>query len=166
MTQAPAGITPQHRPDRIDGRSVGERRLAPALWSGALSRCPACGSGKMFARYLKVVDQCGACDEALHHHRADDAPPYFTISIVGHVIVGLMLLVEMTFRPELWVHWILWIPLTVILSLLLLPPVKGALVALQWALLMHGFDPDHAEEDGSPAAGQQEDGWPYPPPRS
>jgi uncharacterized protein (DUF983 family) len=93
-----------------------------------------------------VADACPTCDEELHHHRADDAPPYFTIVIVGHIVVSLVLLVEMTYRPPLWVHAMLWLPLTVALALLLLPPIKGALVGLQWALRMHGFDPDAKEE--------------------
>ncbi|MGI8724509.1 MAG: DUF983 domain-containing protein [Methyloceanibacter sp.] len=113
---------------------------------GALLRCPACGGGSMFARYLKVVDDCPRCGEALHHHRADDAPPYFTIFIVGHIVVGLVLFVEMAYRPALWVHGLLWLPLTIILAVLFLPPVKGALVGLQWALLMHGYDPNAEEE--------------------
>jgi uncharacterized protein (DUF983 family) len=100
----------------------------------------------MFRRYLKVADTCPHCGEALHHHRADDAPPYFTIVIVGHIVVSLVLAVEMAYRPALWVHAALWLPLTVILTLLILPSVKGALVALQWALLMHGFDHDAKDE--------------------
>jgi uncharacterized protein (DUF983 family) len=84
----------------------------------------------------------------LHHHRADDAPPYFTIVIVGHIVVGLVLAVEMAYRPPLWVHAALWLPLTLILTLVVLQVVKGALVALQWALLMHGFDPEAKEDIG------------------
>jgi hypothetical protein len=64
------------------------------------------------------------------------------------VVVSLVLAVEMAYRPPLWLHAALWLPLTVILALLTLPLVKGALVALQWALLMHGFDPDAKEEIG------------------
>jgi uncharacterized protein (DUF983 family) len=89
------------------------------------------------------------CGEELHHHRADDAPPYFTIVIVGHIVVSLVLLVEMTYRPPLWVHMMLWLPLTVVLALLLLPAVNGALVGLQWALRMHGFD-EHGADDIAP----------------
>jgi uncharacterized protein (DUF983 family) len=126
---------------QIDGRSI-----LGSLLRGAMLKCPACGKGAMFQRYLKVADHCPQCGEALHHQRADDAPPYFTIVIVGHVVVGLVLAVEMAYRPPLWVHAALWLPLTVILTLLVLPLVKGALVALQWALLMHGFDPDFKEE--------------------
>ena len=113
---------------------------------GAALKCPACGAGGLYRRYLKVVDDCHHCGEALHHQRADDAPPYFTIAIVGHVVVGLMLALEVAHRPPLWLHGALWLPLTVILCLLLLPSVKGMVVALQWALYMHGFDPDGDEE--------------------
>jgi uncharacterized protein (DUF983 family) len=131
---------------RRDARSTGERSVLLSLLRGARLTCPACGKGAMFRRYLKVADNCPDCGEALHHHRADDAPPYFTIVIVGHVVVGLMLAVEMAYRPPIWLHASIWLPLTVLLALLLLPPIKGALVGLQWALLMHGFDPDAEEE--------------------
>jgi uncharacterized protein (DUF983 family) len=104
----------------------------------------------MFSRYLKVSDHCPACGEALHHHRADDAPPYFTIVIVGHVVVGLVLALEMAYRPPLWLHAALWLPLAVLLSLAVLPIVKGALVGLQWALRMHGFDPDGETDSYEP----------------
>ena len=131
---------------QLEGRSQGERPIFGSLLRGAALKCPACGRGSMFRRYLKVADHCPQCGEALHHQRADDAPPYFTIVIVGHVVVGLVLAVEMAYRPPLWLHAALWLPLTVILTLLVLPVVKGALVALQWALLMHGFDPDSKED--------------------
>jgi uncharacterized protein (DUF983 family) len=139
QTNPPAEV---YRPSRTaDGRPI--RR---SLLRGACLKCPACGLGALFRRYLKVADACPTCGEELHHHRADDAPPYFTIVIVGHIVVSLVLLVEMTYRPPLWVHAMLWLPLTVALALLLLPPIKGALVGLQWALRMHGFDPDAKEE--------------------
>jgi uncharacterized protein (DUF983 family) len=131
---------------QIDGRSTGERPLGQSLLRGAQGLCPACGIGRMFKRYLKVADHCPDCGEALHHQRADDAPPYFTIVIVGHVVVGLVLALEVAYRPPLWLHGAIWLPLTVILCLVLLPIIKGALVALQWAVMMHGFDPN-AEED-------------------
>ena len=70
----------------------------------------------------------------------------FTIAIVGHVVVGLLLAVEIAYQPPLWLHAAIWLPLTVILALILLPPIKGALVGLQWALLMHGFDPEYKDE--------------------
>jgi uncharacterized protein (DUF983 family) len=138
MQQRP---TPTHT-----GAATGERSILTAMLRGAKLACPSCGKGAMFRRYLKVADLCPSCAEELHHHRADDAPPYFTIVIVGHVVVSLLLAVEMAYRPPLWLHAALWLPLTVVLALVLLPPIKGALVGLQWALLMHGFDPNAKEE--------------------
>jgi len=106
---------------------------------GLLLHCPSCGEGSVFRKFLKVADNCSACGEEFHHHRADDAPPYFTIFIVGHIIVPMMLWVEMAYRPDLWIHATIWVPLTLALSLAILPVVKGAVVGLQWALRMHGF---------------------------
>jgi len=111
----------------------------PAMLVGARHKCPSCGQGQLYKSYLKVVDTCGHCGEALHHHRADDAPPYFTIFIVGHIILGGVLSLEQAYKPSPMFHVMLWMPLTLILSLALLPRIKGALVGLQWALGMHGF---------------------------
>ena len=71
---------------------------------------------------------------------ADDAPPYFTIVIVGHFVVGGVLALEKAFAPSMWLHSLIWLPLTVVASMWLLPRVKGALIGLQWALYMHGFE--------------------------
>ena len=131
---------------------AGERRVFPALLAGACGRCPACARGKMFRAFLKVADTCPKCGEALHHQRADDAPAYFTMAIVAHVVVGGILALERAMAPETWVHLAIWLPLTTVLTFGLLPRIKGALVALQWALRMHGFggEPDGAMPD--PAA--------------
>ncbi len=116
-----------------------ERPLTTAMWRGMKCRCPACGEGKLYRQYLKVADECSVCKEELHHHRADDAPPYFTMFITGHIIIAGLLMLEQAYAPPTWVHLAIWMPMLVILSLVLLPPVKGALVGLQWALRMHGF---------------------------
>ncbi len=113
-----------------------------SLKRGFLGKCPHCGEGSVFEAFLKVAPNCKACGEELFHHRADDAPPYFTILIVGHIVVAGVLAVEQSWRPDMWIHAALWMPLTVGLSLLLLPRIKGALVGLQWALRMHGFGGD------------------------
>jgi uncharacterized protein (DUF983 family) len=115
------------------------RAVWPALLRGAKQRCPACGIGQLYGRYLKVAETCAHCGEALHHQRADDAPPYITMMIVGHVVVGSLLSVEMAYHPATWVHLVLWGPMTLLLSLWLLPRVKGALIGIQWAARMHGF---------------------------
>jgi uncharacterized protein (DUF983 family) len=119
-----------------------ERSQIQAMLRGFLLRCPNCGEGRMFGRFLKVRDRCEACGQELFHHRADDAPPYVVMFIVGHVVIAAMLWVEVMYSPAMWVHAALWLPLTLVLSFALLQPVKGALVGLQWANRMHGFDPD------------------------
>ena len=122
-----------------------ERRpLGLALRRGLMLRCPACGEGRLFRKFLKVTDRCHNCSEALFHHRADDAPPYFTILIVGHVVVPIMLAIELAYMPPLWVHMTVWPTVTLLLSLALLPRIKGAVIGWQWAARMHGFggEPD------------------------
>ena len=113
---------------------------------GFACRCPACGEGKLYKSYLKVVDRCESCGTELHHHRADDFPAYIVIVIVGHVVVPLVLMVETNYAWPYLLHLSVWLPLTFTLSLALLQPVKGAIVALQWAFRMHGFgDPEASE---------------------
>ncbi|MGF7162750.1 uncharacterized protein (DUF983 family) [Rhodoligotrophos appendicifer] len=116
------------------------RDLGISMLRGSLLCCPACGARSLFGRYLKVADSCSACGEELHHHQADDAPPYFTIFIVGHILVPLVLVVEQIWSPPLAIQTPIWLFLTLALTLTLLPMVKGAVVGLQWALLMHGFE--------------------------
>ena len=96
----------------------------------------------MMAGYLSVRRSCAACGEEFHHHRADDAPAWATILIVGHILLTGLLSVETAFRPPLWVHWAVWPALTLGLTLWLLPRVKGMVVAAQWAWRMHGFEND------------------------
>jgi uncharacterized protein (DUF983 family) len=123
------------------------RAHGAAFRNGLRGRCPHCGEGKLFRAYLKVQDHCPACGEALHHHRADDAPPYFTILIVGHLVVPLALAVETAYTPPYWLHFSIWLPLILGLCLAMLPPIKGAIVGWQWANYMHGFDPFDREHD-------------------
>ncbi len=126
--------------------------MRPALLRGARQTCPACGTGRLFYAFLKVADTCPTCGEALHHQRADDAPAYFTMAIVAHVVVGGLLSVEQAFAPPSWVQLAIWLPATVILSLLLLPRIKGMLIGLQWALRMHGFGGQADAPEADPLA--------------
>ncbi len=110
------------------------------MWRGALLRCPQCSRGKLFRKYLKVADKCPSCAEELHHHRADDAPAYLTIFLIGHIIIPPVLLIEVWYQPPYWLQFAVWLPSLTLLTLGLLPIVKGAVVGLQWALKMHGFE--------------------------
>jgi uncharacterized protein (DUF983 family) len=106
----------------------------PALMRGLRGTCPACGTGRLFSGYAKLNPVCPHCETPLAPHRADDAPAYFTIFIVGHIVVPLMLVVERLYHPADWIHMSMWMPLTLVLALTILPRTKGALVGLQWAL--------------------------------
>src|ERR1700691_2424462 len=87
-----------------DVSALPPRATWPAMRRGFRGRCPNCGRGKLFRAFLKVADRCPVCGEALYHHRADDAPAYFVILIVGHVMVPLVLATEIAFAPPYWLH--------------------------------------------------------------
>ncbi len=116
-----------------------ERPTGQAMLRGTWGYCPACGKGRLFSRYLKVVDHCPACNEALHHQRADDGPAYLTILLVSHLGAPLLLAVYIAWRPSAMTMVISFGLGAILLSLLLLPRIKGAMVGLQWARRMHGF---------------------------
>lgn len=122
------------REDLLDDRPLGA-----AMMRGWRRRCPSCGSGPMLRGYLKVRESCPVCGEALHHQRADDGPAYLTILIVGHLMAPVILWAFTTWRPDPLTLAAIFSVGTVALSLYLLPRLKGALVAVQWAKRMHGF---------------------------
>ena len=119
----------------------GEKRdLWTAMRRGFRCRCPRCGEGRLFRAFLKVDDHCSACGLDYTPHRADDLPAYLVIIIVGHIVVPVVLWIETNYAPAIWLQMSIYLPFTFISSLLLLQPVKGAVVGFQWALRMHGFD--------------------------
>lgn len=118
------------------------RPVFEAMRRGFAGRCPHCGEGPIFWKFLKTVERCEACGAEIFHHRADDFPAYVVILIAGHIMVGAAVLVTSLMALPLWAHLAIWIPLTVIVAVALLQPVKGAIIGLQWALYMHGFGGD------------------------
>lgn len=128
---------------------VPSRPVWPALKRGTRELCPACGQGRMFRAYLKVNDLCPVCGEELYHQRADDMPPYVTMVIAGHIVVAGVIAGQDLF-PNLpdWPQMIFWPIFACLLCLWLLPHVKGALVAYQWALRMHGFGAETPDDHG------------------
>ena len=117
-----------------------KRDVWTALKRGFRGRCPRCGEGKLFRAFLKVDDHCSNCGQDFTPHRADDLPAYLVIVIVGHIVVPLALMIETNYSPPVALQLAIYLPLTFIASLVLLQPVKGAVVGVQWALRMHGFD--------------------------
>ena len=119
--------------------TYGPVTMATALQRGFLGKCPRCGRGRLFAGFLKVAPQCDICGEPFHHQRADDLPAYLVLLFVGHFIVTMLIAVDSAYSPPYWVEFAIWLPLTLFLSSALLRPVKGAVVAMQWQMGMHGF---------------------------
>ncbi len=110
-----------------------------ALWApvdpvkaGLSGRCPRCGEGRLFKGFLGVGERCGNCRLDYSFADAGDGPAVFVILIIGFVVVGLALWMEVSYNPPLWLHFMLWIPLTLVLSLVTLRALKGLLIVLQY----------------------------------
>lgn len=147
--------TPTDEVVRYGDTPDAERPLGRSIMRGMLNRCPACGSGKLFRAFLKPVDHCAACGEAMYHQRADDLPPYLVILVLGHVVVGGFMLTDMAFVLPVWVHLAIWAPITVITALVSIQPIKGGVIGLQWALKMHGFGGHDDEPEDHDTPGRQ-----------
>ncbi|MGP9811133.1 DUF983 domain-containing protein [Rhodopseudomonas sp. NSM] len=129
-----------------DNAPTEDRNVWQAMWRGFRGRCPQCGEGKMFRGFLKTADSCSHCGQDFTGHRADDLPAYLVIVIVGHIVVPIALSIETNFSPPVMLQLAIYLPITLIASLALLQPVKGAVVGLQWAFRMHGFDENNPEK--------------------
>ncbi|GAA6197686.1 DUF983 domain-containing protein [Pseudophaeobacter arcticus] len=116
-----------------------QRPWKPAALRGLRLRCPNCGEGKLLKSYLKVKHSCDNCGQELYHNRADDGPAYLTILLVGHLLGFALHITYMQFRPDPLTLALIMSLVTISASLLLLPRMKGLVVAYQWAKRMHGF---------------------------
>lgn len=99
---------------------------------GMQRRCPACGGSTLFDGYLSVRSECEKCHLDFGQIRSDDMPAYFTIAIVGHLLLPLIYWLEVNYHPSLWVHLWIWVPTTIILTLGMLPPIKGVAMGIMW----------------------------------
>lgn len=103
-----------------------------ALSAGLKARCPRCGKGKLFKQVLNLRDSCDNCGMDYQFIDAGDGPAIFVMFLLGAAMVGAALFVEFTFEPPLWLHAVLWLPVTLLLAVLLLRPFKATLIALQY----------------------------------
>lgn len=118
---------------------MSEDRQDKAIWpevdpisAGLKGRCPRCGEGRLFSGFLTVGRNCTNCGLDYSFADAGDGPAVFVILIIGFVVVGLALWMEVTLNPPLWLHFMLWIPLALVLSLTALRLIKGVLITLQY----------------------------------
>lgn len=134
--------------------------LASAALRGIKGQCPRCGKARLFGKYLKPVAQCPSCQQDWTLHQADDFPPYVSIILTGHLIAPVLILIGGSAALSMGAKIGLAMVLAGILMLALLQPAKGAIIALQWWMGMHGFRPAGRDEvaaevgaaPGSPAA--------------
>ncbi|MEO1199426.1 MAG: DUF983 domain-containing protein [Pseudomonadota bacterium] len=104
----------------------------PPIPTGLAGRCPNCGQGSIFKGYLSLNETCPVCGLDLTFADAADGPAIFVMMIVGFVVVGLVLIIEVLYVPPIWLHLAYSVPLLLALSLGLLRPLKGVLIALQY----------------------------------
>ncbi|MFO1037129.1 MAG: DUF983 domain-containing protein [Geminicoccaceae bacterium] len=113
----------------------------PSPWStGPAGRCPRCGQGRLFDGFLHVASRCTSCGLDLSDQDSGDGPAAFVVLIVGFIVVGAALIVEVKYEWPVWLHLLVWLPLTVILCLAFLRPLKGLMIALQYRYRRHEFD--------------------------
>ena len=116
--------------------------LGQAMGRGLRGLCPACGKGRLFASFLKLVPACPACHEPLGHLRSDDAAPWLTILVVGHIIVPVILMVERYSPWPTWLAMTVWPLFALGLTLVVLPRAKGLLLGIIWVTKAPGSERD------------------------
>jgi uncharacterized protein (DUF983 family) len=110
-----------------------DKSILTGILRGLQRRCPNCGRGRLFEGYLKIRCPCEVCGTDNTIYPSDDFPPYLTIIVVGHVVVPAFVWVDHAYEPPIWLQTAIWLPLTAVLCLVLLPLMKGATVGLCWA---------------------------------
>jgi uncharacterized protein (DUF983 family) len=105
---------------------------ADATSAGLSGRCPRCGEGKLFNGFLTLAPRCSNCDLDYKFADSGDGPAVFVILIAGFIIVGLLLWTEINYEPPFWVHLVIFLPLTLVVCLGMLRPLKGVMIGLQY----------------------------------
>ena len=115
---------------------AGERSIWTGLARGLARRCPNCGEGRLLRGYLAIRSPCEVCGADNTIYPSDDFPPYLTIFAVGHIVIPLFVWTDRDYSPSVWLECLIWLPVTLLLCLALLPLMKGATVGLCWATNM------------------------------
>ena len=113
---------------------MSKSNLWPGLSRGFGGHCPNCGRGKLFRAYLKVASPCADCGHDNLQYPSDDAPPYFTILIIGHIVITPLVVIPAIWTYPAWAVLSVTLPVVAAMTLWLLPRVKGAVVGVQWAI--------------------------------
>ena len=113
---------------------MSEHEYAPLspFSTGLAGRCPRCGEGRLFKSFVEVAPACEHCGLDLKFADSGDGPAVFVMLFAGFLIVGTALFVEVRYEPPMWVHAMIFLPLTLIVCIGMLRPLKGVLIALQY----------------------------------
>ncbi|RED53411.1 DUF983 domain-containing protein [Aestuariispira insulae] len=115
-----------------------KRPLFKSIFRGLCQKCPNCGEGKIYRRYLKATDSCAVCGETLSHIRTDDFGPWLTIIILSHFVFPTIILLETYWTPPWWQTALVMLGMACALVPMILPFSKGAILGLMWALRIRG----------------------------
>ncbi len=130
-----------------------KRSMRQSILRGWLRKCPNCGEGQLFQGYLKASEHCPSCQEDFQYQRADDGPAWATMLITGHMLPPVVLgIYESYDNPNPIVVAIILVLFFTLITLLMLPRIKGVFIAIQWANYMYGFDPRRRDQSLSPKA--------------
>lgn len=117
---------------------------------GARFRCPRCGEGKLFRKFLKPVDRCEACAQDWTFQRADDFPAYIAVLLTGHLLAPVMILLGSKTNLSVTALEVILIPSAIVLMLAMIQPAKGAVIAVQWWFGLHGFVRERPKASDTP----------------
>ena len=116
-----------------------------AVMRGLRGNCPRCGEARLFSRFLKPILSCPQCGQDWSHQQADDFPAYASIFVTGHLMVPLIIALIENANLSVLTLMAITMPMAILLMIGLLQPAKGAIIALQWWLGMHGFDKERPQ---------------------
>jgi uncharacterized protein (DUF983 family) len=117
---------------------LSQRAFLPRIKLGFTKRCPICGEAPLFRSYLKVHPVCPRCGEENGRHRVDDAASYFTVLLVGHLVLAPILLIEPLWVMPLWKSLAIVFPAMIVATLIMLPHIKGAVLGALSAVASSG----------------------------
>lgn len=132
------------KPERLIGSLILPASRWAALLRGFRGKCPRCGEAQLFSRFLKPILSCPQCGQDWSHQQADDFPAYVSIFVTGHLMAPLIIALIRNADLSAPLLMAVTMPVAVLLMIGLLQPAKGAIIALQWWLGMHGFDKERA----------------------
>lgn len=110
-----------------------------AMVRGFCGRCPSCDQSRLFPKFLKPMDQCPVCEQDWTPQQADDFPAYLSIIVTGHIMAPIIIALITYSNLPIWGDMAIILPMAIMLMISLLQPAKGAVIALQWCMGIHGF---------------------------